>query len=74
MPGSPITAGWMFTKGFDYKQQIRLQANNHRPASCGSFDQDPYCPEAALKLDPRYMKASEFRPPFQGRFGIRFTF
>lgn len=74
VPGSPITANWMFTRGFDYKQQIRLQANDRRPASCGSFEQDPYCATARLKLDPRFMKANAFQAPLEGRLGIRFSF
>ena len=74
VPGSPLTADWMFTKGFDYQQQIRLQANYQRPASCGSFEQDPYCPAARLSLNPTFMKATTFLAPLAGRLGIRFIF
>jgi len=74
VPGSPVTDNWMFTRGFDYKQQIQLQANYQRPASCGSFEQDPYCPTARLSLNPTFMKANWFLPPLAGRLGIRFIF
>ena len=73
-PGSPVTDNWMFTRGFDYKQQIRLQANYQRPASCGSFEQDPYCPAARLSLNPTFMKPTTFLAPLAGRLGIRFIF
>ncbi len=74
IPGSPIQRNVDATRGYDYKKQIELQANFNRPASCGSFAADPYCPSARMRLDPQFLKANVFRGPFTGRFGLRFTF
>jgi outer membrane receptor for ferric coprogen and ferric-rhodotorulic acid len=74
IPGSSIQTNLDATKGFDYLKQIELQANYNRPASCGSFSADPYCPSAAMRLDPTFMKANVFQTPLAGRFGVRFMF
>jgi hypothetical protein len=74
IPGSSIQTYSDATKGFDYLKQIELQANNNRPASCGSFAADPYCLSAPMRLDPTFMKANVFQVPLAGRFGVRFIF
>ena len=74
VPGSSIQQNVDAARGFDYKKQIELQANFNRPASCGSFAQDPYCPSARMRLDPQFLKANVFRGPLTGRLGVRFIF
>jgi len=74
IPGSPIQNNADAVHGFDYKKQIEVQANYNRPASCGSFADDPYCPSAPMRLNPQFLKANVFQGPRTGRFSVRFMF
>jgi len=74
LAGSPLVKNYQYTQGFDYQAQIKLQANLNRPATCGSFESDPYCPTSPYRLNPLFMKPSWFRGPIGGRLGIRLIF